>query len=55
MDEPADGRLMRLLKAFSPQDREPLRLLFVGGSTMPARVRMLVNLVADYLSDAPER
>ncbi len=49
MDEVADGRLIPLLERFNPQDREPLHLLFVGGSTMPARVRALIDFLADRL------
>lgn len=50
-DELADGRLVPLLEAFNPQDREPLHLLFVGGSTMPARVRALIDFLAERLGD----
>jgi DNA-binding transcriptional LysR family regulator len=50
-DELADGRLIPLLEAFNPQDREPLHLLFVGGSTMPARVRVLIDFLAERLGD----
>lgn len=55
VDELADGRPIPLPEAFNSQDREPPHFPFVGGSTMLARVRGLVNLVADYLSDARER
>lgn len=51
VDELADGRLVPLLEAFNPQDREPLHLLFVGGSTTPARVRVLVDFLAERLGD----
>ncbi len=51
VDELANGRLVPLLEAFNPQDREPLHLLFVGGSTTPARVRVLVDFLAERLGD----
>jgi DNA-binding transcriptional LysR family regulator len=48
-DDLAAGRLVPLLEAYNPQDREPLHALFVGGSTMPARVRAFVDFVAETL------
>ncbi|PWS22034.1 LysR family transcriptional regulator, partial [Enterococcus faecium] len=50
-DELADGRLVPLLEPVNPQDREPLHLLFVGGSTIPARVRVLIDFLAERLGD----
>lgn len=51
VDQLADGRLVPLLEAFNLQDREPLHLLFVGGLTTPARVRVLVDFLAERLGD----
>lgn len=51
-DELAAGRLIPLLEAFNPQDREPLHLVFVGGSTMPARVRVLIDFLAERLGES---
>lgn len=51
IEELADGQLVPLLEAFNPQDREPLHLLFVGGSTMPARVRVLIDFLAERLGE----
>ncbi len=48
-DDLAAGRLVPLLEAYNPQDREPLHALFVGGSTMPARVRVFVDFLAERL------
>ncbi|WP_437441197.1 LysR family transcriptional regulator [Sphingomonas morindae] len=48
-DDLASGRLVPLLEEFNPQDREPLHALFVGGSTMPARVRVLVDFIAERI------
>ena len=45
----ASGRLVALLEAFNPQDREPLHALFVGGSTTPARVRVFVDFLVARL------
>lgn len=49
MDDLASGRLVPLLEAFNPQDREPLHLVFMGGSTMPARVRAVIDFLAERL------
>lgn len=51
-DHLADGRLVPLLEAFNPQDREAIHAVFVGGPTMPARVRVLVDFLADNLRSA---
>lgn len=45
----AAGRLIRVLQDFNPGDREPFHALFVGGATMPARVRVFVDYLADRL------
>ena len=50
-DDLASGRLVPLLEAFNPQDHEPLHLLFMGGATMPTRVRALVDFLAGRLGD----
>ncbi|MBE7248434.1 MAG: LysR family transcriptional regulator, partial [Actinomycetospora chiangmaiensis] len=41
----AAGRLVPLLEPFNPQDREAIHAVFVGGPTMPARVRVLVDFL----------
>lgn len=48
-DDLAAGRLVPLLEPYNPQDREPLHALFVGGSTIPARVRVFVDFLAEKL------
>jgi len=45
----ASGHLVALLEDYNPQDREPLHALFVGGSAMPARVRVFVDFLATHL------
>lgn len=42
----AAGRLVKLLDSFNPGDREPFHALFVGGETMPARIRAFVDYLA---------
>ncbi len=42
----AAGRLVPLLEAYNPRDREAIHALFVGGANMPARVRVLVDFLA---------
>ncbi|MCJ2094348.1 LysR family transcriptional regulator [Methylobacterium sp. J-072] len=48
-DDLAAGRLMPLLEPFNPQDREAIHAVFVGGPAMPARVRVLVDFLAERL------
>lgn len=45
----ADGRLVPLLEPFNPQDREAIHAVFVGGSSMPVRVRALVDFLVEAL------
>lgn len=45
----AAGRLVRLLHDYNPQDRESIHAVFVGGATMPVRVRVLVDFLAERL------
>ena len=47
----AAGRLVSVLDAFNPGDREPIHALFVGGATMPARVRVFIDYLVERLSD----
>lgn len=48
-DDIRDGRLIPLLEAFNPGDREAIHAVFVGGANMPARVRVFVDFLADRL------
>ena len=48
-DAISDGRLVPLLEAFNPGDREAIHAVFVGGANMPARVRVFVDFMADRL------
>lgn len=47
-DELASGHLVPLLEAFNPGDREPVHAVFVGGPTMPARVRVFVDFLVEH-------
>lgn len=49
VDDLADGRLVPILEAFNPGDVEPIHAVFVGGETMPARVRVFVDYIAESL------
>lgn len=49
----AEGRLVPLLEAFNPQDREAIHAVFVGGPAMPRRIRVLVDFLAEALREAP--
>ena len=48
-EELAAGRLVPLLEAFNPQDREAIHAVFVGGAAMPARIRALVDFLAERM------
>ena len=48
-DELASGRLVPLLERYNPQDREAIHAVFVGGPSMPARVRVLIDFLAEAL------
>lgn len=53
-DAIADGRLVELLAAYNPGDIEPFHALFLGGSTLPARVRVFIDFLADRLTTVPD-
>jgi len=48
-DDLATGRLVPLLEPFNPQDREAIHAVFVGGAGLPARVRVLVDFLAERM------
>ncbi len=48
-DDIRDGRLVPLLEAFNPGDREAIHAVFVGGVNTPARVRVFVDYLAERL------
>ena len=45
----AAGRLVPLLEAFNPGDTEAIHAVFVGGTTLPARVRVFVDFLAGQI------
>ncbi|MBA1244257.1 LysR family transcriptional regulator [Pseudomonas japonica] len=47
-DDLKHGRLVPLLEAFNPGDREPIHAVFVGGPAMPARVRVFVDFLLEH-------
>jgi DNA-binding transcriptional LysR family regulator len=52
-DEIASGRLVPLLEPFNPGDREAIHAVFVGGNTVPARLRVFVDFLVERLSHHP--
>lgn len=42
------GDLIALLEAWNPGDQEPIHAVFVGGATMPARVRLFVDFLVEH-------
>ena len=49
-EDVAEGRLVSLLDDYNPGDREPFHALFVGGSSIPARVRVFIDYLAEKLA-----
>ncbi|KPA95247.1 LysR family transcriptional regulator [Pseudomonas asplenii] len=47
-DELKSGRLVPLLEAYNPGDREPIHAVFVGGTAMTARVRVFVDFLLEH-------
>lgn len=45
----ASGQLVELLASCNPGDVEPFHALFLGGSTLPARVRVFIDFLAERL------
>jgi DNA-binding transcriptional LysR family regulator len=45
----ADGRLVPVLEAFNPGDVEQISAVFVGGASVPARVRVFVDYLVENL------
>jgi DNA-binding transcriptional LysR family regulator len=54
-DTIAEGRLVPLLEAFNPGDREVFHAVFVGGAGLPARTRVFVDYLVECLGGAPAR
>ena len=42
------GHLVPLLEAWNPGDKEPIHAVFVGGTAMPARVRVFVDFLLEH-------
>ncbi len=49
VDDLHSGALVPLLEAWNPGDQEPIHAVFVGGSAMPARVRLFVDFLVERL------
>ncbi|CAN5743253.1 LysR substrate-binding domain-containing protein [soil metagenome] len=50
-DTIAEGRLVPLLEAFNPGDKEVFHAVFVGGLNMPARIRVFVDYLVEQMRD----
>ncbi|UZE30938.1 LysR family transcriptional regulator [Pseudomonas asplenii] len=48
VDELKSGRLVPLLEAYNPGDREPIHVVFAGGTAMTARVRVFVDFLLEH-------
>jgi len=47
----AEGRLVPLLEAFNPGDKEVFHAVFVGAANMPARVQVFVDYLVERMTD----
>ncbi|KAA1173988.1 LysR family transcriptional regulator [Marinobacter salinexigens] len=43
------GRLVRVLEEFNPGDTEAINAVFIGGKTMPARVRVFIDYLVEKM------
>lgn len=50
-----EGRLVPLLEGYNPGDIEQIHAVFVGGSNLPARVRVFVDFLAQRLHQSGDR
>jgi len=48
--ELASGRLVTLLDDYNPGDTEAIHAVFIGGTTMPARVRVFVDYLVEKMA-----
>ncbi|MDE1173987.1 MAG: LysR family transcriptional regulator [Parvibaculaceae bacterium] len=48
-DDIEAGRLVPLLEPFNGGDSEPVHIVFIGGTAMPARVRLFIDFLAEKL------
>lgn len=48
-EEIAEGQLVPILEGFNPGDVEQIHAVFVGGPSIPARIRAFVDFLADNL------
>lgn len=46
----ANGQLVALLESYNPQDKEAIHAVFIGGHSMPARVRVLVDYLVEKMA-----
>jgi DNA-binding transcriptional LysR family regulator len=46
----ATGQLVALLEEYNPQDREAIHAVFIGGHTMPARIRVFVDYLVEKMT-----
>jgi DNA-binding transcriptional LysR family regulator len=51
----AEGRLIPLLEPFNPGDREIFHAVFVGGANMPARIRLVVDYLAEHYGEVTDQ
>ena len=54
-DAIAEGRLVPLLEPFNPGDQEIFHAVFVGGTNMPARVRVFVEYLVECMGGSRGR
>ncbi len=50
----ASGRLVPLLEAYNPQDREAIHAVYIGGKNLPARIRVFVDYLVEKMTNQTE-
>jgi DNA-binding transcriptional LysR family regulator len=53
VEEIASGRLVPVLEDYNPGDVELVHAVFVGGTNMPARVRVFVDFLSEQMNRSP--
>jgi DNA-binding transcriptional LysR family regulator len=47
----AQGRLIPLLEAYNPGDKEVFHAVFMGGANLPTRIRLFVDFLAEHYGE----
>jgi DNA-binding transcriptional LysR family regulator len=51
----AAGKLIPLLEGYNPGEREVFQAVFVGGVSLPARIRLLIDYLAEHYGEITDQ